>query len=241
MTMTRATRRFALGGLIVAVALSGSPALGSFHLMQIEQVLGGHCGDRGMQAIQLRMRGAGQNLVSGARLVAHDAAGNFPVVLLTMPSNVANSAAGSRILATSSIYAGVHGGQDFTLAQRIPDSYMAAGRLTFEAPLPGAVIYWSFAWGDGSYTGPHTGAFDNDANANFGPAFGNSLLDETAQTIFFDGAAADPSTTNAADYAISADPATLTNNAGAGNPLEACTFFDGFESGDTSEWQGTSP
>lgn len=33
----------------------------TFHLMQIEQVVGGVCGDTTSQAIQLRMRDAGQN------------------------------------------------------------------------------------------------------------------------------------------------------------------------------------
>ena len=41
-----------------------STANASFHLMQIEQVIGGVNGDRTIQGVQLRMRSIGQNLVS---------------------------------------------------------------------------------------------------------------------------------------------------------------------------------
>jgi hypothetical protein len=239
--MTRGTLRRALGGLLAVVALSGAPAAASFHFMQIEQVLGAHCRDQEKQAIQLRMRFAGQNLVSGARLVVRDAAGANPIVLLTFPSNVTTSTQGSRIVAASRVYSTLHGGQDFILTQRIPDSYFPAGRLTFEAPLPAATIYWSFAWGGSGYTGTHTGAIDNDPNGDFGPAFVNSIQDEGATTFLFDGPATDPSTNNAADYILSGDPATLTNNAGVTRVIGVCTFFDGFESSDTSEWGLTSP
>jgi hypothetical protein len=206
--------------------------------MQIEQVLAGYCGDTAKQAIQLRMRSGGQNLVNGSRLLARDAAGANPVVLLTLPGNVANAAAGSRILATSGIYSVVHGGSDFTLAQPIPDGYLAAGRLTFEAS---PTIYWSLAWGGASYTGSHLGAFDNDADGNFGPAFGSPLPFDAATTVRFPGAASAPSTSNSADYAVSADPATLTNNAGLDTVLGTCAFFDGFETGDDSAWAFSAP
>ena len=38
-------------------------ALASFHVMKVEQVIGGVGGDTSQQAIQLRMRAVGQNLV----------------------------------------------------------------------------------------------------------------------------------------------------------------------------------
>ncbi|MGZ4986195.1 MAG: hypothetical protein ACXV8A_08905, partial [Chthoniobacterales bacterium] len=60
----------------------------SFHLMQIEQVIGGVNGDTSAQAIQLRMRFASENLISGAELIVVDSAGNNPVSLITFPSDV---------------------------------------------------------------------------------------------------------------------------------------------------------
>ncbi|MBI4578887.1 MAG: hypothetical protein HY718_04240, partial [Planctomycetes bacterium] len=86
---------------LAALALGTAPALASFHLMEIEQVIGGVNGDTTKQAIQLRMRSLGQNLVSGSRLVAYDATGANPVTLITFPSNVASGASGARILVTS--------------------------------------------------------------------------------------------------------------------------------------------
>src|SRR5947207_909223 len=62
---------------MVALALAGfataNPARAAFHVMQIEQVIGGvingASADTSAQAIQLRMRAAGQNFVSAARLI----------------------------------------------------------------------------------------------------------------------------------------------------------------------------
>ena len=56
---------------VAAVALCGlaaHSAHATFHLMQIEQVIGGVDGDTTKQAIQLRMRFASQNFVSQGRM-----------------------------------------------------------------------------------------------------------------------------------------------------------------------------
>ena len=132
----------------VSVLLLASPAFASFHLMKIEEVIGGVGGDTSQQAIQLRMRSAGQNLVgsNAARLIAWDAAGLNPVTLIVFPSNVLNAAQGSRILVVSPAFASAHPDipGDFTMTRVIPSSYLPAGRLTFEAF---GAIYWSLAWG----------------------------------------------------------------------------------------------
>ena len=135
--------------------------------MQIEQVIGGVNGDTTAQAVQLRMRFTGQNLVNNAHLIAVDAAGNNPITLATFPSNVTNSAAGSRILITTSSFASHESTPitaDFTMIA-IPPSYLAAGRLMFEK----LGIRWSVSWGGAGYTGSNTGTMDNDADGNFGP------------------------------------------------------------------------
>lgn len=79
----------------LASAALALPVQASFHLMQIEQVIGGVNGDTSAQAIQLRMRSIGQDLVAGTTLIAFDASGNNPITLLTLPSDVSNAAAGS--------------------------------------------------------------------------------------------------------------------------------------------------
>jgi hypothetical protein len=93
-----ATVRRSLLFVVALVTLATRPAGATFHLMQIEQVIGGVSGDVTAQAIQLRMRLSGQNFVTGVDLKAWDATGSNPVTLLTFPHDVTNSSFGARIL-----------------------------------------------------------------------------------------------------------------------------------------------
>src|SRR5262245_32159531 len=118
---------------VLITLISANPLHASFHQMQIEQVIGGVNGDTTAQAVQLRMRFAGQNFVTGTELIAFDAAGNNPITLITLPSGVSNGAAGSRILITTTSFQNYEASpipSDFTMAP-IPASYLAAGRLVF--------------------------------------------------------------------------------------------------------------
>ena len=76
------------------------PAEGAFHLMQIEQVIGGVNGDTTAQAVQLRMRSLGQNILASTRMRAWDAAGQNPIVVVNFTQSV-GSGAGRRILIAS--------------------------------------------------------------------------------------------------------------------------------------------
>ena len=187
------------------------PVQATFHFMQIEQVIGGVNGDTTAQAVQLRMRFPGQNLVMGVQLVAVDAAGNNPITLLTFPSNVSQADAGSRILITTSSFASHEAtpiASDFTMIA-IPPSYLAAGRLMFQR----LGIQWSVSWGGAGYTGPNTGTMDNDTNGNFGPPFAGALPSTSTSALLFNGPASAMSTSNAADYSVTTGGATFTNNA----------------------------
>ncbi len=203
------------------------PVQASFHLMQIEQVIGGVNGDTTAQAIQLRMRSAGQSFVSGATLIAYDASGNNPIILLTFPSNVTTFTAGSRILITTASFASHEASpitSDFTMTNPIPASYLAAGRLSFQKPtyMSGNAL-WSVSWGGASYTGANTGTMDNDADGNFAPPFANALPSTSTSALLFNGAVNAMSTNNAADYSVPAGTATFTNNAGAATTLIGAT------------------
>src|SRR5690349_16114000 len=80
--------------VFVLISFAGSgAALASFHLMQIEQAIGGVDGDTTAQAIQLRMRAVGENLVSSARVIVVDATGTNAILVKDMTSNVASNAA----------------------------------------------------------------------------------------------------------------------------------------------------
>jgi hypothetical protein len=237
-----AVRRVRLAASLASILLALAPgaAHAVFHLMQIEQVIAGVCGDTEVQAVQLRMRAAGQNLVTGTRLVAYDASGANPVVLLTFPSDVANSAGGSRILAVSGAFAAQHSpDEDFELSGPIPPSYLPAGRITFEDS--GGEIFWSLAWGGDAYTGPTTGEIDNDDDGDFGPPVAGPLPSSSGRALQFQGAFNDQSTTNAADYALTSGNALFTNNAGGSGAIAGCVFGDGFETGNASSWSTVVP
>src|SRR4051794_29871869 len=116
-----------LPGLFLAVAAFVPSAHAAFHVMQVEEVIGSINGNTSAQAIQLRLRSGGQSVVSNAKLWAWDANGANRVLLLDITTNVSNSAAGARILLTTSGFtsAMVSGGAtafvpDFTLANNIP-------------------------------------------------------------------------------------------------------------------------
>ncbi len=220
--MKKLLSRTRASGVALFLLLSGvvAPAHASFHLMQIEQAIGGVNGDTSAQAIQLRLRGAGQSIVSQARLVAYDAAGANPIVLKDFTTNVSNNAAGARILIASagfSNYTSAPLTPDFTLTNLIPASYLAAGRLTFESD--SGTILWSLSFGGAAYTGATTGAVTNDADGNFGPSFAGPLPSSGLSALQFQGAANAPSTNNAANYALTSGAATFTNNAGGSATL----------------------
>ena len=208
------TMLFALLASVLA-----APAFASFHLMQIEQVIGGVNGDTNLQAVQLRLRAGGQNQVNTTRLVARDATGSNPIVLVVMGSNVAGGSAGDRILIVSADFQSTFGPTpDFVMSALIPPSYLAAGKLSFEDS--SGNVYWSLAWGGAGYTGTNTGTTSNDADGDFNPAFGGALPSGGGQSLLFPGAANAMSTNNAADFVTSPGDAVFTNNAGAsGGPV----------------------
>jgi hypothetical protein len=224
-------KRTLLSALTLGTIALAQPAFASFHLMQIEQVIGGVNGDTSRQAIQLRMRFAGQNLVQQGQLVAWNAAGASPVVVLDIGAMVTNSAGGARIvIATSNFMPGFT--PDFVMTNPIPASYLAAGKLTFETDgTPGSSVWWGLAWGGASYTGTNTGnagaiSVANDLDGNFNPPFAGPLPSSNTQALQFTGASGNQSTTNAADYALTAGAAVFTKNNGTTTtvPVELMEF-----------------
>lgn len=222
----------------LVAAFTGRPALATFHFMQIEQVIGGVNGDTTAQAIQLRMRAFGQNFVSEARIVSWDANGQNPIVIIDFASNVPNGATGDRVLIVSPNFANYTNPDvvgDFTMTNLIPADRLAAGRLTFEEKVPNRIL-WSLAWGGDSYTGPNDGTRDNDSDGNFGPPFDGELPSQSLQALQFQGPANARSTSNQADYAVTAGAAVFTNNA-----RNSFTVDDGTGGGITLTADGTCP
>ncbi|MBK8914365.1 MAG: hypothetical protein IPM64_07130 [Phycisphaerales bacterium] len=207
--------RNAAGLLAVGIMmLAATPAQATFHFMQIEQVIGGVGGNTAAQAIQLRMRTGSQNFVSQGRIRAFDAAGANPVVIINFTSDVPNGALGDRVLVTTAAFNSLTIPvcvPNFTMTNPIPPSYLAAGSLTFESDT--GIIYWRLSWGGAGYTGSNAGSATNDANGDFGPPFGAALPTAGVSALRFNGTASALSTTNLADYSITAGAAVVTNNA----------------------------
>jgi len=220
--------------LIGLLALQ-TTAHATFHLAQIEQVIGGVNGDTTAQAIQMRMRATTQNFVSAAKLVAFDATGANPVTILDLTSDVASGALGSHVLIVSANFPSHTTPTtvpDFIMTNPIPASYLAAGSLCWESDT--GTIYWRLSWGGAAYTGPNTGNTANDIDGNFGPPFGSALPSSGATALQFQGAANAKSTNNAADYLVTAGAAVFMNNAGASFtvngaslPVVSMTVLDG--------------
>ena len=214
-------------GAVAGVGLAASPAKASFHLMTIEQVIGGVQGNTNAQAIQLRMRLAGQNEVGGAaRLVVRDATGANPVTIIAFAADALDGTALRRILIASPQFATQPPvTPDFTMTNLIPPTYLAAGSLTFEDVIADTVL-WRLSWGGAGYTGSNAGTLDNDGDGNFGPPFAGALPSTTNQALLFNGPAGGSSTNNAAQYAVTVGNAQFENNAtGQGTvPVELLEF-----------------
>ncbi|HVF34593.1 MAG TPA: putative metal-binding motif-containing protein [Candidatus Saccharimonadia bacterium] len=205
--------RTTAAALLGVIALAGAePARASFHFMQIEQAIAGVQGDATQQAVQLRMRFAGQNQMQASRLRVSDANGANPVLLFDFTAPVTNGSAGDRVLVASASFAAAQGiTPDAIMTNTIPLSYLGGGRLTFESD-DGGVVY-SLCWG--SYGGPNTGTTDNDPDGQFGPCEPGPLPSSSLVALRFTGIASAISTTNAADYAPTSAAAVFSNNARA--------------------------
>ncbi len=200
----------------VAVSLAASPAQAvTFHFMQIQQVIGGVRGDTSAQAIQLRLRFPGDTALEWARIRAWDSAGTNPITLIDFDTGVPNGGLGAQVLITSpnlTNYTEVPVTNDFTLENLIPESYLAAGRLTYEGD--DGTVYWSLAFGGEAYTGPTTGSSFNDADGDYGPPYDGPLPSNTGQALLFLGSSTDSSTSNETDYALTVRAVVFRNNAG---------------------------
>jgi hypothetical protein len=209
--------RFLSGSIMFTCALAlQSTAHASFHLMQIEQVIVTIAGDPTAQAIQLRMRSGGQNLVAQAKLVVVDATGSNPITVLNIASDVNTGNLGSRVLIASSTFPEHTTPQaipDFFMTNVIPVSYFAAGSLVYESD--GGTVYWRVSWGGSAYTGPTTGSTTNDADGEFGPPFANPFPTCGVYGLHFKNGADALSTNNKNDYKLDrTQTEQYVNNAG---------------------------
>lgn len=206
-------RIFCAAILFVCVAL---PSHAIHHLMQVEQIIGAVNGDTSAQAIQLRMRSPGQNVMAGSQLWVYDATGLNGVQIVDFSGILANGLTGDRVLITTAAFNSLTSPQtapDYTMSNRIPDSYFAAGRLTFEED--DGTVLWSIAWGGDAYTGSNEGELTNDDDGDFGPPFDQPLPSAGTVGLLLNLSATGTSSTNADDYALTDGTVIVNNNAGS--------------------------
>ncbi len=211
----------ALAAAFITLLLAAPLSRAAFHLVEIEQMIGGLNGEASAQAIQLQLRNANNNVLAGTRLVAYDAAGLNPIVLFDFTANGPSSVNQSRILLTSANFnlamSGILStdgltafGSDYTLTNVIPNSYRAGGKVVFQNDA-GTSRYWSIAFG--SYTGTNTGTTDNDNDGDFGTPFALALPTD-ARGLLYRTFADVPSgsnrhTINSTEFALTAGNATV--------------------------------
>src|SRR5690349_15199851 len=92
-------RLAAAAGLCAAAPALAQPR--TFHVIQMQMVIGGVNGDVTKQAIQMRMRSDFQNQFQNALIRAWDATGANPVVIADGMTAVTNFSTGDTVLITS--------------------------------------------------------------------------------------------------------------------------------------------
>ncbi|HTO54581.1 MAG TPA: hypothetical protein VMR50_14440 [Myxococcota bacterium] len=189
--------------------------------MQIDQVVGGVGGDTTAQAIQLKMRFAGNQFVIGnGQLIVRDAAGNNATTLSTFSTFDGGAAVAPTpgnckeiLLVTPAMRAKasppITGAFDMI---PIPPAFLAAGSLTFEGQ---GSTWWRVSWGGASYTGSDAVVTTNFTTVHANPAFGAVLPSASTTALKFQPQNCPAGTNNAADYAVTPGAATLVNNATA--------------------------
>ncbi|HSS41859.1 MAG TPA: hypothetical protein VLK37_04830 [Solirubrobacterales bacterium] len=93
----RAARATVIAALAACLLALPSPALATFHLVQVREVYPGSAANPNAEYVELEMWSSGQNLVGGHFVRSYDAAG-APAATSAFPDNVANAANQSTML-----------------------------------------------------------------------------------------------------------------------------------------------
>jgi len=198
-----------------ATAFLPRPAGAAFHLMEIQQVIGGIGGDTTAQAVQLGQRSPNQTVLNNfVRLMVRDAAGNNAVTLslFPLPNPTDGTLCRPILLGTASFAAKTTPAAtlNYTMTP-IPPTYIPGGTITFEQISDGGIL-WRLSWG--TYSGSNlTNATNGDGDNS--PPFAAALPSTSAAALKFSPACGTASTSNAAQYAVTPGPAVFTNNANA--------------------------
>jgi hypothetical protein len=202
--------------LVAACAVLAPAAVHAqyYDRIQIYQAIGGVNGNTSIQAIELREVHPYNVELQLSRLVVADARGRHPVVLKDFGSAVSNPDLDASILVATSNFSTVTNPPitpDYILTNLIPESYLAAGTLTYEED--NGEVYWRLSWGGADYNGTGAGELDNDPDGDFNPPYDGPLPSAGTDALYnwYDAL---QSSTNQFDYAPTSGGAIFTNNAG---------------------------
>ena len=196
---------------VALVAITSRPAHGdtqapqTFHLAEIYKIMAGYNGNTAIQAVEIRMLSAGENLVNGASIVVYNADATTAVNLGTFAADVPNGVAGGRILCATTGFQTTFGiTADLTIS---PGILAMTGQVSYEKPTctVNTVAY-------GNVSAPITGT----TSAPFLPVQGATILIRRIDTP---GVPSCPLAENSAQrfqqkQGTVASPDTFTNNAG---------------------------
>ena len=125
--------------LVLAIcSLTGSPnraiadqeATETFHIAEISKLMVGYNGDTGVQAVEIKMTTAGQNLVNGMTIAIYDGSGTLVATLGAFTANVANSASGDHILCATAKFRDTFGiTPDLLITPLVP---VTSGQVAYE-------------------------------------------------------------------------------------------------------------
>ena len=119
-----------LAALATGPAGSANAETQAFHLVEINKLMVGYNGNTNIQALELKLLGAGENFVSGAFVTVYDSVGDPVATLGTFPGNVPNGVAGDRILCATAAFASAFSiTPDLVITPGIP---MVTGQVSFE-------------------------------------------------------------------------------------------------------------
>jgi len=123
---------------VALVALTSRPAHGdleapqTFHIAEITKIMAGYNGDATIQAVEIKMLGAGENLVTGVSIVSVNADSTLSTNLGTFAASVPNGVAGASILCATAAFQTAFGiTADLTIA---PGILAMTGQVSYEKP-----------------------------------------------------------------------------------------------------------
>lgn len=190
---------------LVTITIWPGAARAAFHLNEINKIMAGFNGNTNIQAVEIRMITAGENVVGGGVIRTYNAAGGLVGTLGTFPGSVPNGIADRKILCATALFQSTFGiTADLTIS---PGVIPTTGQVAFEV---GGCLVNAIPYGD------NITVFKNGTTA--APPLPTALAYVLVRTVPNGTGASCPVAENAAARFVlrsgsSAAPVVFSNNA----------------------------